>query len=248
MTRSSGWLSLAAVMTALAILLGLGTWQLQRRVWKNDLLATIEARTAMPPVTRLPLDECRPDLGLADHCAYLPVSLDVTFDHVWERHVFISVPVQRDGLGGPGYWVFALARTGDGQAIFINRGFVPEARKAQDTRREGQVSGPVKTDGILRQVEQRGIFSAANDPARNIYFVRSPAEFVGPKTGVPPAFSAHYYIDQTAPAPPGGLPRPLVGKIAIPNRHLEYALTWYALAATLLGVVFFYRRRAVNDG
>jgi surfeit locus 1 family protein len=38
------------------------------------------------------------------------------------------------------------------------------------------------------------------------------------------------------PAPPGGLPRGGVTRLSLPNRHLEYALTWYGLAATLLGV------------
>jgi surfeit locus 1 family protein len=254
----SGWLSLAVLLAALALLLSLGTWQLQRRTWKNDLLATIEQRTALTPVTRLPLDECRPDLALADPCHYLPVAIDVVFDHALERHVFISVPLQRDGVGGPGYWVFTWARTADGRSIFINRGFVPEAKKDQATRFTGLGTAQITMTGVLRQAEQRGLFSAANDPDRNVYFVRSPTEFIActkePCSKPDPAFfralSTHYYIDQTGPPSPGGLPRPMVGRIAIPNRHLEYALTWYALAATLLGVAFFYRRgrRAVNDG
>ena len=37
-------------------------------------------------------------------------------------------------------------------------------------------------------------------------------------------------------SPPGGLPRGGVTRLDLPNRHLEYALTWYGLALTLIGV------------
>jgi surfeit locus 1 family protein len=255
-----------------AILLGLGTWQLQRKAWKDDLLRTIDERAHLPPLTRLESAHCRPDAGLLDPCEFRPVRLTGRFDHAGERHVFISVPLQADGIGGAGFWVFTPFRTTAGPVVWVNRGFVPERLKAADLRAAGQTADDVTIDGLMRRAEARGTFSGRNDPAKNIYFVRAPDEFMAPDEVMgldrsEPTPRSHaaiwrtHYLDQTGPAMAGTaqlqtplplttLPRPLVGRIAIPNRHLEYALTWYAFAVTLLAVVFFYRRgrHAVNDG
>jgi surfeit locus 1 family protein len=224
--RQFGMASIIALGLAVAFLLGLGTWQLQRKQWKDALLAEIAARATQPPLTALS--------GTADPKAeYVPVRLRGRFLPETERHVFISVPKQPNGVGGPGYWVFQIfAPDGAQGPVYVNRGFVPEARKAEKRTPEGSVA----IDGIVRLPEPRGRFSNSNDPAKNTYYVRSPNEFGG-------SARRDLYIDMTGPAPAAGLPLPLVGKITIPNRHMEYALTWYALAATLLGVAFAWGRR-----
>jgi surfeit locus 1 family protein len=38
------------------------------------------------------------------------------------------------------------------------------------------------------------------------------------------------------PGLPGGFPKGGVTRLELPNRHLEYALTWYGLAAALVAV------------
>lgn len=243
------------VMTLAGVLLGLalGTWQLQRRAWKTELITTIEARTgiaALPPGVWSNL-KCQTvqDVGLELSCEYMKVTLRGTWDHARERHVFISVPKQPSGMGGPGYWVFTPLKFPDGVTeIFVNRGFIPERAKDAAHRPQGQLSGEVEVVGHLRSSEPRTRFSGRNDEARNIWYVRSPFEFLGQafktrpspltKIGFPPGpHPWHFYIDQTSPPPAGGLPLPLAGKIELPNRHLEYALTWFSLVATLL-VVF----------
>ena len=240
-----------ALMTLAGIALGiaLGTWQLRRLAWKNELISTIEARTgiaALPPEA-WPNLKCQTveEVGLELSCEYMRVTLRGTFDHTRERHVFISVPVQPDGVGGPGYWVFTpLALAGGRGVVAVNRGFVPQAAKLPLPRQQGQVSGEVLVTGLLRSGEPRGRFSGKNDAAQNVWFVRSPAELYGGNigsSGSQPSDTAgpdpvRFYIDQTSPPPPGGLPLPLAGRIELPNRHLEYALTWFALAATLAAV------------
>jgi surfeit locus 1 family protein len=221
--------SLIAVGLVFASLVGLGTWQLQRKTWKNQLLADIEARGQRPPVAQL-AGLLAGDPQLTE---YRRVALPGRFDHSAERHIFIAVPRQPNGLGGPGYWVFTPFLTTGGSAgqwIYVNRGFVPEAGKAAAARAVGQTGGDVVIEGRFRQAEVRGRFSAENDVAGNRYYVRAPAELTGRDGRV----IMSHYIDQTGPLPAGNLPFPLVGKITISNRHLEYALTWYALAATWL--------------
>jgi surfeit locus 1 family protein len=243
-----------AVMTLAGVILGigLGTWQLQRRAWKTELIATIQARTGIAP---LPAEawsnlKCQTvqDVGLELSCEYMKLGLTGTWDHTRERHVFISVPRQPGGVGGPGYWVFTPLKFADGVTeVFVNRGYVPEAVKDAARRAQGQPAGVVEVSGMLRSAEPRTRFSGQNDEARNIWYVRSPFEFLGQEfitKQLPLMKIAHpsgphrwqFYIDQTSPPPAGGLPLPLAGAIALPNRHLEYALTWFSLAATLLAV------------
>jgi surfeit locus 1 family protein len=244
-------LPLAATLAGLVILLALGSWQLQRRAWKEELIATMEARSAVAPLppeawSRL---RCRPEreVGLEASCDYMTIRLRGTFDHGRERHVFISVPRQSSGIGGPGFWVFTPLRLeGGGAEVYVNRGFVPETHKAPERRAAGQVGGAIEVTGLIRSAEPRGRFSGINDVRANIWYVRAPREFVGPDTTLPDRRQGpdpgDFYIDQTSPAPAGGLPLPLAGTLVLPNRHLEYALTWYGLAATLLAVFAAYAR------
>lgn len=246
-----GLTTLAGVVLGLS----LGIWQLQRLTWKTELIGTIEARGSATPLApdAWPNLKCRTleEVGLELSCDYMTVSLRGRWEHSGERHVFISVPRQSNGIGGPGYWVFTplVLEPGPGE-IYVNRGFVPHAAKDPSHRREGQQSGQVSITGLLRSAEPRGLFSAANDPAGNVWYLRNPAEFLGSgATGTGavsrPAASqgpdaAHFYVDQTSPPPAGGLPLPLAGRIELPNRHLEYALTWFALTGTLLSVFIMY--------
>jgi surfeit locus 1 family protein len=239
----SSWV---AVACAAALLIGLGTWQLQRKAWKESVLTTMAERAKLPPVADLATLDCKPEAGLLDPCDFRPVAIAGRLQSDDERHIFISVPLQANGIGGPGYWVFALLRPSGsaGPRVAVNRGFVPQARKAIATRQQGQIAGEVQITGVLRRAEPRTWSSAHNDIAANVYFVRDPAELYQPCRCGPTCdcrgpyedIRPNYYIDQTGPAPPGGLPFPMAGKMTISNRHLEYALTWYALAATLLGV------------
>ena len=252
-----------SVMTlvALGILLSLGTWQWQRRAWKNELVQTIEARstaTALPPEA-WPNLRCQTvqDVGLEFSCDYMRVTLRGTWDHARERHVFIAVPRQPNGIGGPGYWVFTplvMAYPDGAREIFVNRGFVPEAHKVSTGRAAGQLADVVEVTGLFRSAEPRSWFTGRNDEPRNIWYARNPFEFLAKDLGKQPAPAVPqsvggtgpsrlgFYVDQTGEPPPGGLPLPLAGRIAIPNRHLEYALTWWALAATLAGVFAVYTR------
>lgn len=243
-----------AVMTLVGVLVtvGLGIWQWQRLAWKTELIATIEARTtiaALPPEA-WPNLKCRPlaEVGLELSCEYMKVTLSGTWDHARERHVFIFVPPRSGGIGGPGYWIFTPLRLDSGGEIYVNRGFVPEALKQPEQRRQGQSENPVQVVGLLRSAEARARFSGANDVAHNVWYVRSPVEFLESASGGRSATAVsspgpdprQFYVDQTAPSPSGEWPLPLAGKIELPNRHLEYALTWFALAATLLGVYAAY--------
>jgi surfeit locus 1 family protein len=91
--------------------------------------------------------------------------------------------------------------------------------------------------GALRWPDERHWFTPADDPAHNLWFTRDPAAIATAKSLDPKTVTvAPFYIEQEAPTPPGGLPQPGKLVVALPDNHLQYALTWYGLAAVLAAV------------
>jgi surfeit locus 1 family protein len=236
-------------LAGVTVLIGLGTWQMQRRAWKDELIRTIRARTTaepMPPSAWLELHCQRADrVGLARSCDYTPVRLRGRFDHANERHVFTGLSGQQGGMDGPGYWIFTPFWLAEHTGwTLVNRGFVPQDRREATKREDGQLPGEVEIVGVIRTAQVRRWFDGKNDRASNVWYVRDPFELLeaGRPTsawdwrplGGPDPLS--FYIDQVTPVPNGGLPLPLAPRVEVPNRHLQYAITWYGLAAALIGV------------
>ena len=222
-----------AVFTAvgLALLIGLGTWQLERKAWKEALIASIEQRIAAAPIA-LPSPERWASLRQADD-EFTRVGFRAQFENAQEALVYASGTALRPDVSGPGYWVFTPARLAAGARVVVNRGFVPEANRDPATRAAGQISGPVDMVGVLRWPERASWFTPAGEPARNLWFARDHLAIAASKGW---GAVAPFYVEQEAPPVPGGLPR--VGRlvVALPNNHLQYALTWYGLAAVLVAV------------
>jgi surfeit locus 1 family protein len=219
------------VAVALAILLALGTWQVERLKWKEALIATLEERLAAPPVALPPAR----DWGTLDAARdeYLRVAFPATFDNDKEALVYTTGSSLRSDTSGPGYWVFTPARLADGRTAIVNRGFVPDGRQDSGSRRDGLVSGTVDIVGVLRWPEPPGLFTPGGDPARNLWFTRDSTAIAMAK-GITDA--APFYVEMESPVPPGDLPHPAAVRPTLPNSHFGYALTWFGLAAMLVGV------------
>jgi surfeit locus 1 family protein len=217
-----------ATAAALAVLIGLGMWQLQRKEWKEALVATMAERLSAPPVA-LPPSRDWPHLAPADE--FLRVTMTAAFESDKEGLVFTGGSTLRDDAGGPGYWVFTPARLADGNIVMVNRGFVPEGRQNPMTRPEGQTAGPVAMIGVLRFAEPPGLFTPRADPAKNIWFSRDPGAIAEAK-GIG---AAPFYVELESPEPPGGLPHAARLYPNLPDNHLQYAITWFGLAAVFAG-------------
>jgi surfeit locus 1 family protein len=218
-----------AALCAFAVLIGLGTWQVRRLAWKEDLIATVTARLSGPPAA-LPLAADWPRLDSATQ-EYRRVAFTAEFLNDKEALVFTTGSSFRDDESGPGYWVFTPARVA-GATVMVNRGFVPDGRQKPATRPQGMIAGPVQIVGVMRWPERPGLFTPAGDPAKNLWFSRDSTAIAAAK-GLGPV--APFYIEQEAPPAPGGLPRVGILKPSIPNNHLGYIFTWYGLAAVLAG-------------
>ncbi len=224
---------LAGIFSTLGIvvLLGLGFWQLERRVWKEELIARIEARTNAPAVA-IPSEGDWKNVS-AERDEYRRVTARGAFRHDREVQVYTVVSEQKGRLAGPGYWVMTPLELNSGAAVVVNRGFVPLDRRLPDTRSAGQVAGQTSVTGLLRMPEQATLFSPENDPARNAWYRRDPGEIA---RALKLERVAPFTIDADATPNPGGLPEGGRTRINFRNDHLQYAVTWFGLALALAGV------------
>src|SRR5215468_10088428 len=123
-------------MAAFAVLVSLGLWQLDRKAWKEGLIATIEQRLSAPPVA-LPLPSTWPRLTAAED-EFLRVAVTAEFLNDREALVYTNGSSLREGSSGPGYWVFTPARLADGTLMMVNRGFVPDGKQYPAARPDGE--------------------------------------------------------------------------------------------------------------
>lgn len=216
-----------AAACAFAVLIGLGTWQVERKGWKEALIATLSDRIASPPAALPPPAEWARLDPATDEFRRVRFTAELVNDK--EALVFTTGSSLRGGDAGPGYWVFTPARV-DGRIVMINRGFVPEQARGPAARRQGQIAGPVEIVGVMRWPERAGLFTPAAEPDKNLWFARDPADMAQAK-GLGPV--APFYVEQESPPAPGGLPRVGALQPTLPNNHLGYAMTWYGLALVL---------------
>ena len=231
------------IVAALGVLIALGTWQLERKAWKEDLIATLASRLSAPPA-HLPARERWQRLDAAKD-EFTRVEFPATFVPGEEAFVYSSGSGLRPDVKEPGYWVFSPARLSGGSLVVVNRGFVPEGRQDAKTRPDGEPDGVVDIVGVMRWPEPRGTFTPDDEPARSLWFARDPAAMAKAKSW---GTIAPFYIDQEAPAVPGGLPRVGPLKANLPNNHLQYAITWYGLAAVLVIVSLLLVRSRWREG
>jgi surfeit locus 1 family protein len=238
-------LPLIVILGALGVLIALGTWQLDRKAWKEELIATLQSRLAAAS-THLPPRE-RWQMLDPDKDEFTRVEFPATFVPGEEALVYSSGSGLRPDVSGPGYWVFSPARLSGGSLVVVNRGFVPEGKQDAKTRPDGEPDGVVDIVGMMRWTEPRGTFTPNDEPAKNLWFARDPAAMAKAKNW---GTVAPFYVDQEAPPVPGGLPRVGPLKVNLPNNHLQYAVTWYGLAAVLVVASLFFwrsRRREARD-
>jgi surfeit locus 1 family protein len=229
------WPTVAA-LAAFGVLLGLGTWQLERKRWKEGLLAKIADRVASEP---RPVTLAAEFARRGDDIEYMHVSARGRFHHDKERYLYAPAP------GGLAWHVYAPLETASGPILWVNRGVVPDASKSPATRSAGQISGETEVRGVVRLPPGKTLFTPQNDAAGNLwYWADIPALTASAFPQASAGTAMPFIIEADAqPLPPGGLPKGGVTRIALSNRHLEYAITWYGIALTLVGV---YLAFAVN--
>lgn len=247
--------SLAAciALAGIAILIfscfiALGTWQVERRAWKLDLIARVEQRIHAPAADAPGPAQWPQVTAAADEYRRVRISGVFLFD----RETLVKASTEL----GSGFWVMTPLHAANGSIVLINRGFVTSRHSPQNSNNHG---APIATvTGLLRMTQPGGGFLRHNDPAGGHWYSRDVQAIAAAHSlqNVAP-----YFIDADADAaatvagadtdasttPAGGLT-----VIAFPNNHLVYAITWYvlalmtAVAAWLLARAEYSRRRALR--
>lgn len=233
------------ILTTLAVLLSLGFWQLQRRIAKHELIAALDQRLAAAPVPLPPPAGWRALTPANDE--FRRVTFTATYDKLPDAMVYSSGSAVRDDVSGPGTWAFLPARLGSGETVAVNAGFVQNTmqdRAQQDRAVNRLVTGQPETlTGYIRFAEGAGLFTPAENSAKRLWFVRDvPAMARALGWGDGGKSIAPFYIDLESPVPGSGIPKPGPLHVRLKDDHLNYAITWFGLAAVVaLAFVFWWR-------
>ncbi|NJB97222.1 surfeit locus 1 family protein [Sphingomonas trueperi] len=201
-----------ALLPLIAILLGLGIWQVERRAWKLALIDRVERGLATAPV---PAPGPAEWAGIDSEASYRRVRITGTYLPCRTKLAQAVTEL------GPGKWVMTPLVTARGFTVFVNRGFLPEGQTLPDCITTSVK--PVSISGLLRLSEPKGGFLRSNDPAANRWYSRDVAAM-----GQGLAQLAPYFID--ADRSGDGWPRGGMTVVRFSNNHLVYALTWFGLA------------------
>ena len=216
------------LLAALVILLGLGTWQVERLQWKEGLLADIAARKDAPTV---PVSAIEAMAASGGDIEYRVVTASGHYLNDKERHFLATYD------GDPGYHIYTPLQLDDGRYVFVNRGFVSTEAKEPEKRKQGELTGEQTVTGLARaKLTGRPDGMPDNDLGKNIFFWKD-LDVMAESVGLPKDKVLPFFIDADKTPNPQGLPIGGVTIIDLPNNHLQYAVTWYGLAVALVAIV-----------
>lgn len=228
-------------LISLVILVSLGTWQLQRLQWKEGLIAEIAQKQSAPAISMmkaLELFEAGKPVDLTK------VTLTGQYEHGRELHMYSL----REGRQG--WRIITPMVMADNRMVLIDRGFVPEELKSPENRSTGLPTGDVTVTGnVRRHDEEKGAFTPDNEPDANKWFWYDRTNMMaraGDKMNLP---SVPFFVQLSEADHQGEWPQAVPVSVRLSNSHFGYAMTWFALAAALLGVYGFYifgRRKGRN--
>ena len=236
-----GWMRLIlplCIIAGAAYLSFLGNWQMQRLAWKEGLIAKVKQNLDKPPVT---IEQVRTLLKNGDNIEYVPVRVKGRFKHQQEQYYFATYK------STPGWFVYTPLERADGSMVFVNRGYVSIDKKDPKTRAEGQIAGEVEITGLARTApdEKPNSLVPDNNLKKNEYYWKSLDQMAASAGLKADTQLLPFFVDANDRPNEGGLPIGGVTLIKFTNSHLQYALTWYGLAVTLLvvGSIFMFKRR-----
>lgn len=204
----------------LAILIGLGTWQLQRKAWKEDLLQTIEANIAAAPAAL-------PQVPAKERDRYRAVTVEGEIEGN-ALHVFW---VTKDAETG--YRIIAPFVTTDGRRVLLDRGFLPAAEKTASL-----TIGQATVTGNLLWPDEGDWTTPAPEVDTNILYARDVAYMAERLNTEPVLIVARSATPEAAVTPQA------VTTAGIPNNHLQYAITWFSLAFIWAAMTIYFLRRS----
>jgi len=233
-------------LVMVALFVGLGVWQLQRRTEKHALIAALTERLAAAPEALPPSSQWSALKPARDE--FRRVRFTATYAQLPDAMVYSSGSAIREDISGPGTWAFMPAALPTGETVVINAGFTQNTmqdRELQDRSVTRLItSEPVKLTGYIRFPEAAGVLTPPENMTKRLWFTRdhlAMARALGWNEVAP------FYIDLEQPVPASGIPKPGPLEVHLKDDHLQYAVTWFGLAGAVViafGVWWRGQRRA----
>ena len=225
------WLTVVT-LPALLILIALGSWQLQRLQWKNDLISSFAARSAADAIT---ITAANAEL---DDLEFRNLALYGVFQH--DKETFLT---GRTYEGNAGFHVVTPFLLDDGRIILVNRGWVSEDYRDPVKRAFSRIDGKTSVSGILRRPGVKGYFVPENEPENGFWFTLVPSQ-INRHLGLGDTAIDQFYADALRTSDVVTLPIAAKTKLNLRNAHLSYAMTWYGIALALIGVYLAFHYQA----
>lgn len=223
----------ALMLVGLAVLIGLGVWQLKRLAWKEGLIAQIETRSTGDPIK---LKDALAMTRKGRDPSYYRVRVNGRFHHANELYLYATSNER------VGWEVITPLETVGGDMVLIDRGFVPDELRDPSSRALGEVENVVTVTGIVRQPDSQGLFMPDNEPAANRWFWRDLQGMARTAFAAGVIQVAPFFLEAEKSDVPGGWPEGGQSRLELPNSHLQYAITWFLMAAALLVIYGLYVR------
>ncbi len=223
-----GWGPSLFTVMGVALLVGLGVWQVQRLAWKTALIERVEDGLKQPPMT---LPAALDDPADWD---YRPVEVTGQFDPATTRLL-----VNRTHDGRAGVHLVTLLRRADGAPVAIDRGWIPAETRAEDYP---PPEGVVTLRGVARAPQPGNFMLPANPPDGDVFYT------IEPTLLDPSALPVHVDLAARAGETTSSAP-PIAGRtrVTFRNDHAMYATFWFTLAA-LLAIIFVVRSTHREEG
>jgi cytochrome oxidase assembly protein ShyY1 len=232
-----------------ALFIGLGVWQLQRRVEKHALIAALTERLAAAPEALPSPAQWRALTPAQDE--FRRVTFTATYQQLPDAMVYSSGSAVREDISGAGTWAFMPARLSTGETVVVNAGFVQNTMqdRAQQDRAVTRLvtDAPVMLTGYLRFPEKAGALTPSESLTKRLWFTR---DHLAMARGLGWNAVAPFYIDLELPVPASGVPKPGPLEVHLKDDHLQYAITWFGLAGAVViafGVWWRGQRRTASE-
>jgi cytochrome oxidase assembly protein ShyY1 len=220
-------------LVMVALFVGLGIWQLQRRLEKHALISALTERLAAAPAPLPPASQW--GALSPDRDEFRRVSFAATYLRAQDAMVYSAGSAVREDISGPGTWAFLPARLASGEIVVINAGFVENTMQDRDVQdravRRLFTDSQVLLTGYLRFPERSGVLTPAENPARRLWFAR---DHLAMARALGWGVVAPFYVDLESPAPVSGNPKPGPLQVHLRDDHMQYAVTWFALASAVM--------------
>ena len=230
---------------AIGLLTVLGNWQIDRGAEKRALVAMAEARVLAPPMSIGDVEKRWRD---NNDIEYLRVEMTGRFDHLKERYLFATFK------GMKGWHVYTPFLLKSGRVVFVNRGFVSDAVTSRGARKSGLIEGETALIGLVRRAGEKGAFDPTNDLEGNVWYWRDLSNMVASVYDKTKVSAYPFFVEVEAEVGSANghgqreasqtrtWPRSGVTRLRFRDNHMQYAMTWYGLAITVVAVYGFFLR------